>query len=260
MMATKKKARNINSICSRLMAASALLATVSTGYAADLETGNQTADEATIDSVVYWGVDINKNHSQGDGFGIAAGGVTALNGDLSVSGWTVSGNVGYSKSRSTGSKTDSLYGSMLVGYLWVAPEYYFTLATGVHMVDNEESPGGGITDGHDVGAIFQYGFETTTENSFYVQSYGAVSTAYDQLYGHVKLGYKTSNLRYGGEFTISDDKGSKGTRRYGAFVGDIPITDSVSMVISGGYQDELGPDDSDGMYGTVGFSVPISTR
>lgn len=248
------------SFVSNCLAAAAMFAFAQTAVAADITIEERMAEEPGTGTVVYWGVDLSKNHSQRHGYGIDGGFVTALDGDLSTTGWTLSGNIGFGNVSSSDSETDSLYGTLLLGHLWVAPTAYFSLAGGVHYVDNDETPPGGATDGHEVGAIAQYGFETTVENAFYAQSYGAISTAYDQLYAHLKLGYKTDQLRFGAEFTVFDDEDGDGTRRYGVFIGDIPITDKLSMVVSGGYQEELDPGIEDGLYATVGFSIPITTR
>lgn len=222
--------------------------------------GAGNAADDTIDTVVYWGVDTNWSSSSEYGLGADVGVVSALDGDLGATGWIFTGNAGMSYSDAPGSDSSSFYDSLLIGHLWVQPEYYFSVAAGAHFVNNNESPGGGPKDRGKLGAIFQYGFETTTNDAFYIQSYGAVSTIYDQLYLHAKAGYKAAALRYGAEFTLIDEEASRGTHRYGAFVGDIAVTDSVSMVISAGYQEDRDPGDKDGVYALIGFSTPLSLR
>lgn len=228
--------------------------------------GNTNASEpdvafegASIDTVLYWGFEYNRASSRQDGFGIDGGFVTALNGNLDLSGWIVTGNLGYSESNSRGSDTDSVYASALAGHLWQTSDFYVSLAGGLHYINNDESPSGGVTDGDKVGLIVQYGFETKRVEAPYVQSYGSYSTAYDSVYAHIKAGYKTHRLKYGAELTGYDEKGGKGTMRYGAFVGDIPLG-QLTMGVSAGYQDELEPGNKDGFYALTEFSMPLSLR
>jgi len=207
---------------------------------------------------VYWGSDAVLKGSGYHGIGIDAGFATAINGNLSSSGWIISGNTGYSHTKDAGSKTNSFYTSALFGHLWQMPDYYLSLSGGVNFNNNDETPSGGKTDGSKVGAVLAYGFETKSVDALYVQSYGSVSTVYNQLYLHGKLGYKTASFNYGGEYTFSDDKGSKATHRFGGFIGDISIGEKVTMGVSAGYQHSREPGDKDGAYATIAFSMPIS--
>lgn len=218
------------------------------------------ADNSVQDSVVYWGADVKYGGSRSYATSVDAGLVTALNGNIETSGWILSGNAGYGYSKEALSKTNSVYTSVLFGHLWNMPGFYFSLSGGGLYLNNDETPPGSRTDGDKLGALFQYGFETTSVDAFYVQSYGSVSTAYTQLYLHAKVGYKSSTLRYGAEFTLSDDKTSRGTRRFGGFVGDIPLGEDLSMVVSAGYQQNRDPGEKDGAYATIGFAVPFSLR
>jgi len=256
------KMRGNKSLAMSGMAAGLVMAIASPGaaLAADPLLEQRMAPNPTIDTVIYWGADFTYGNSDRNGIGVDAGFVTALNGDLGTAGWTIGGNLGLSHSEDIGSETDSIYGTLLLGYIWPGQGHYFTMAGGLNVVNNDETPSGGVTDGSTAGAIVQYGFETTREMAFYAQSYGSYSTANDQVYVHAKVGYKTSQLRFGPEFTVSDDRGSKPTLRYGAFVGDIPLGKRVSMSISAGYQQELEPGTADRFYAAVGFSVPLSLR
>ncbi|WP_197435030.1 cellulose biosynthesis protein BcsS [Nitratireductor arenosus] len=251
------EAKPIIGLSSGLVAAILLSAT---SYAADTTPDDRMADTPVFDTVIYWGADLGLSRSGKDGYGIDAGFVTALNGDIATSGWTLTSGLGFSRTDDVLSDSKSFYGSLLLGYQWHAPGYYFTVAGGANYVRNDETPPGSVTDGDELGAIVQYGFETKRVNALYVQSYGSFSTAHNQIYGHAKVGYKTPVLRFGPEFTVFDDEGSQATLRYGAFVGDIPVFGSLSMVVSAGYQDELEPGQSDGFYATIGFSVPLSIR
>lgn len=228
--------------------------------AADDDTGEDLVAEQVFDTVIYWSGDFNYSRSNRYGYGADAGFVTALNGDIGTSGWTFTGNIGLSRSVDPGSSSKSFAGSLLFGYQWNAPDYYVSVAAGGQYINNNETPGGGPTDGDKLGAVFQYVFETNRVDAFYLQSFGAASTAYDQLYFHAKAGYKTATLRFGGEFSAFDDEGSRPTLRYGAFLGDIPLGENVSMVVSVGYQHELDRSVSDGVYATLGFSAALSTR
>lgn len=220
---------------------------------------SRMAGDATYDTVLYGGFDYANGGSTKDDYGVDVGFVTALNGDIGTSGWVVTGNIGYGNTDSI-VDSDTFSTSLLLGYLWQMPDYYFTLSGGVHYVDNNDAVPGSPTDGSEVGVIGQYGFETSTVNAFYVQSYGSLSSVHDQVYGHVKAGYKTETLRFGGEFTVFDEIASKPTLRYGAFLGDIPLGDRLRMVVSAGYQEDRQPGNEDGFYATVGFSIPFSLR
>jgi len=216
-----------------------------------------TDGHSVYDTVIYWGFDYSRARSSQYGIGADAGFVSALNGDISQTGWTVSGNIGGSRSVSGLSSTNSAYGSVLVGYQWHMPGYYIALNAGIDAVNNNEKPGGSKTDGSKLGAIVQYGFETKSVDAFYLQSYGSFSTAFTRLYGHAKVGYKTSDYKFGAEFTGYKDSGSAATYRVGGFFGDIPLG-PVTMGVSAGLQLERGIGLSNGFYGLLEFSVPIS--
>ncbi|WP_136659149.1 cellulose biosynthesis protein BcsS [Nitratireductor sp. XY-223] len=249
---------NMRTIMLKAGAIALLLPTAA--LAADATAFVEINESPVNDTVVYWGADFAHKSDGNNGYGAGAGFVTALNGDIGATGWTLTGNIGGSRTEDVNSDTNSFYSSALVGYQWHAPGYYITVAGGVNYVNNDETPPGGVTDGGEVGAIAQYGFETKMVDAFYVQSYGAYSTAFDQKYVHAKVGYKTPVLRFGPEFTFFDESTSQETLRFGGFVGDISVTDSVNMVVSAGYQHELEPGVEDGFYATIGFSVPLSLR
>lgn len=242
------------------MAASLSLAGTALAADSDSNLDLRMGADPVVDTVIYWGGNLNYSRSTRYGGGLDAGFVTALNGDLGASGWTLSTNLGFSSSVDIGSRSQSFYGSLLLGYLWHLPDFYVSLAGGVQYVNNNETPGGGVTDGDQIGAIIHYNFETTRTNAFYLQSYGSASTAYNQLYGHVKAGYKAETLRFGGEFTVFDDIGGMPTLRYGAFLGGIPLAENLNMAISAGYQHEMAPTAPNGFYATIGFAVPLSLR
>tara|TARA_Y100000815_G_scaffold45055_1_gene37118 strand:- start:252 stop:983 length:732 start_codon:yes stop_codon:yes gene_type:complete len=227
--------------------------------AADSTIESRMAGAETYDTVIYGGADYANGGSIEDDYGVDFGFVTALNGDIGTSGWVVTGNIGYGETDSI-VDSDTFSTSLLLGYLWQMPDYYFTLSGGVHYVDNNDAVPGSPTDGSEVGVIGQYGFETSAVNAFYAQSYGSLSSVNDQAYGHVKAGYKTETLRFGGEFTVFDETASRPTLRYGAFLGDIPLGERVNMVVSAGYQQDLEPGNEDGFYTTIGFSIPFSLR
>jgi len=229
-------------------------------WSADADFEKRWGDDRTYDTVIYWGADGSFGPVLNHGYGADIGFATALNGNIGTAGWTVSGSFGLGRSVSPVFTTDSVNAALLLGYQWQAPGYYVSLAAGLQYVNNTENPGGGITDGSRLGAIVQYGFETKSENSLYLQSYGAYSTANSQIYGHLKAGYKARQLRFGAEFTVSDDIGSLPVLRYGAFVGNIPLGERLSMVVSAGYQQDLTPATPGRFYTGVGFSVPLSFR
>ncbi len=220
---------------------------------------DDTRSTGTFDSVAYWGTDLIVTGSKRYGIGIDAGFVTAFNRDISLSGWTATANLGFSRSADTGTNTNAVYGSFLLGHQWHMEKSYFALNAGIEVLHNDENPGGSATDGTEIGALLQYGFETKATDAFYVQSYGSVSTAYDRIYGHLKSGYRTNSHTFGGEFTIFDEQDTDATLRFGAFVGGIDLG-PVNMVVSAGYQHELEPGIRNGFYSQFGFSVPLSIR
>lgn len=229
-------------------------------FAADDTLLEQRMAPDTIDTVVWWGGEFTYKDSSRHGIGADMGFVTALSGDLGQSGWIVSGAVGLSRSNDIGSRINSAYGNVLLGYLFTAPGYYMSVSGGVDFANNNETPPGSVTDGSKVGAVAQYSFETTSSNAFYAQSYGSYSTTNRSTYFHAKAGYKMSRIRFGPEFTYADDRGGRPTLRFGGFVGDIPVGQKVSMTISAGYQKEQDPGVADRFYAAVGFSVPLSLR
>lgn len=244
----------------------ALLAmVVASGCLVSLPTSSSSADKmlgyasGAYDTVIYGSFDFSHANSNQHGFGVDAGFVTALNGDITTSGWTLTANIGFSRSNDVATDTDSFSGSVLAGYQWHAPAYYFAVNGGVAVVNNDETPSGSPTDGSEVGAIAQYGFETKAVDAFYLQSYGAVSTAFSQIYFHAKAGRKTQTIKYGVEFTAMDEEDSGGTLRYGAFVGDIALG-SINVGVSAGFQQELEAGKSDGFYTQVEFSMPVDLR
>lgn len=211
-----------------------------------------------FDTVIYGGIGGNWANSQQNGIGIDLGFVTAVNGDIASSGWTISGNTGFSQSNDAASDSNSFSGALLGGYQWHSSDFYFALNLGVTAINNDENPSGGPSDGSEVGAIAQYGFEKKT-GTLYLQSYGAASTAFSQIYGHAKVGIRGDTLKYGAEFTTFHDDDSDGTLRFGAFVGDIPLG-KASLGLSAGYQHELEAGKDDGIYAQLEFSVPLSIR
>jgi len=243
-----------------IAAAVMVAATVSTAHAdQDGASQDETIYDKTYDTVVYWGGDFAHNDTE-VATGASAGFVTALHGDIGTSDWIATGGLGVSRTDTNVSNSDGFYGSLLVGHQWHLPGVYVSLSGGANLVDNAESPGGGPTDGTEVGAIFQYGFETTALETVHIQSYGAYSTAYDQIYLHAKAGHRIEGLRFGPEFTLFDEDATRPTLRFGGFIGDIPITDAIGMVVAAGLQHELEPGEADGFYATVSFAVPLALR
>lgn len=208
-----------------------------------------------LDTVVYTGVDYVHSDVE-NALGASSGFLTALNGDIGSSGWIVSGNFGAGIIDGAAIDSTSIYGTALVGYKWQLPSFYATASAGAHLASNQESPSGGPNDTSRAGAVVQYSFETQPPvNNLYVQSYGSASSAFGgQFYGHLKLGYVAEGLRYGLELTgFAGDDGDT-TLRYGAFVGSIPITDTLFISTSAGYQDDLNANSRDGFYVTLAFT------
>lgn len=220
--------------------------------AADMNFGAATP---TNNMVIYWGADAYKS-----GYGVDAGFAYALNGDILSSGWVLSANMGYAysfdRASSPRSSTKALSGSALIGYQWQTSDYYIATYLGADFVNNDENPVG-TSDGFEAGVMGVLGFETKRQNAPYVEVNAAYSTANDRMYGRLRGGYKTNQLKFGAEFTAYDEKNSDEAFRYGAFVGDIPVG-KMSMTVSGGYHDDQSTSANSGYYGQIEFSVPLS--
>lgn len=230
--------------------------------AADARAGDAApeGEAARFDTVLFWGAGTGAPGTDSADSSANIGFVTALNGDIGRSGWTITSSVGLGRTNAPLSRTKSFYSSLLVGHQWTLPGYYFSLSAGLHYRNNRERPSGSPTDGDDVGLTVQYGFDTSAVDALYLHSFGAWSTVADQVYFHLKAGRRTQRLRFGGEFTLSDDAWSRPTLRYGVFVGDIALAGPVSVTVSAGYLRHLEPGKSDGFYATAGFSMPLRLR
>lgn len=230
--------------------------------AADARAGDAAAqaEAGRVDTVLFWGAGSGAPGTDSADSAANIGFVTALNGDIGRSGWIITSSAGLGLTNAPLSRTKSFYSSLLVGHQWTLPGYSFSLSAGLHYRNNRERPGGGPTDGGDAGVTVQYGFDTRTVDALYLHAYGAYSTVADQIYFHLKAGRRTQRLRFGGEFTLSDDAWSRPTLRYGVFVGDIALPGSVSAVVSAGYLRHLEPGKSDGFYAGAGFSMPLRLR
>lgn len=230
--------------------------------AADARAGDAAPEKGAgrFDTVLFWGAGTGAPGTDSADSGANIGFVTALNGDIGRSGWTITSSVGLGHTKAPLSRTKSFYSSLLVGHQWTQPGYHFSLSAGLHYRNNGERPAGGPTDGSDVGVTIQYGFDTRAVDALYLHSYGAYSTVADQIYFHLKAGRRTQRLRFGGEFTLSDDAWSRPTLRTGVFVGDIAIAGPVAITVSAGYLRHLEPGKSDGFYATAGFSMPLRLR
>lgn len=229
---------------------------------ADAQAGDGGTEERgeRVDTVLFWGAGIGAPGTDSAESGANIGFVTALNGDIGRSGWTITSSVGLGQTKAPLNRTKSFYSSLLLGHQWTQPGYSFSLSAGLHHRNNRERPAGGPTDGGDTGVTVQYGFDTRAVDAFYLHSYGAWSTVADQVYFHLKVGRRTQRLRFGGEFTLSGDAWSRPALRTGVFVGDIALPGRVAMAVSAGYLRHLDPGKSGGFYATAGFSMPLRLR
>ena len=213
--------------------------------------GQENGNLLRPDSALYWGADAvgmvgGRDFSTGIGF------VTALSGDIGLPGFIVGGGFGLGRTRTLWNATDSRYATFVAGHQWVAPSHYLSLSAGLGWRDKDE---GGGRPGAALGAVVRYAFETSARDAAYLQSYGAYSTIDDEVHFHLRLGRRMARLRFGGEFTLFDDAGNRPTLRYGAFLGDIPVTERIGMNLAIGYRHELEPGKGDGIYATIGFSM-----
>ena len=213
--------------------------------------GQESGNLLRPDSALYWGADA-VGMVGGRDFNAGIGFVTALSGDIGRPGWIVSGGFGLGRTRTLWNATDSRYATLVAGHQWVTPSYYLSLAAGLAWRDKDE---GGGSPGAAVGAVIRYSFETGARHALYLQSYGAYSTIDDEVHFHARIGRRTSTLRFGGEFLLFDDARNRPTLRYGAFLGDVPVSERVRMSFAAGYRHELEPGKSDGIYATIGFSM-----
>lgn len=227
---------------------------VSISVALLLTTNAARADDP-LDTVIYTGLDVYKS-----GSGVYLGFVTALDGDISTNGWTVSGNLGFSKSRTSLAKTTSGGASVLLGYQWHTPTTYTTLALGADVIDTSESPNlGSPNNGTHSGLILQAGFNTKYENAPYFQAYGAYLSANKRSYAQVRGGWAGSKATFGIEAIYANESDSEPSRRLGLFVSDIPLGNG-GVGFSVGLHDDLGTSGSDGGYLGLEYSIPVSLR
>lgn len=211
-----------------------------------------------FDSALYWGADA-VGMVGGRDFHAGLGFVTALDGDIGRSGWIVSGSFGLGRTRTLWGGSDARYATLLAGHQWTTPSTYFSLSAGLAWRDKHHRPAA-PGDGGRVGAVVQYSFDTRALDAPYLQSYGAYSTIGDEIHFHLRLGRRTSTLRFGGEFMLFDDAGNRPTLRFGAFVGDIALAHGLNLTLAAGYRHELTPGKGDGLYATLGFSMPLRLR
>jgi len=220
--------------------------------------GEAAGNLLRFDSAFYWGADA-VGMVGGRDFNAGLGFVSALNGDIGRPGWIVSGSFGFGRTRTLWNATDSRYAALLAGRQWTTQAYYLSLSAGLAWRDKKNRPAG-AGDGSALGATVQYGFDTRALDAPYFQSFGAYSTIDDEVHFHVRAGRRTSTLRFGGEFMLFDDARNRPTLRYGAFVGDIALAHGLAMTLAAGYRHELEPGKGDGLYVTLGISMPLRLR
>lgn len=227
--------------------------------AAEAEPGAQpAANLLRFDSAVYWGADA-VGMVGGRDFNAGIGLIGALNGDIGRPGWIVSGSFGLGRTRTLWSATDSRYATLVAGRQWSTPSHYFSLSAGLAWRDKDNRPDAG-GEGSALGAVIRYSFDTRAPDALYLQSYGSYSTIDDEVHFHLRVGRRTSALRFGGEFMLFDDARDRPTLRFGAFVGDIPMGPmghGLNLTLAAGYRHELEPGKGDGFYATLGFSMPL---
>lgn len=244
-------------ICAMALGAGMLAATLTAAPASAAE--NIVVDGASPyaaeSTTIFWGLS-GTRHSWFAGGGF----VHALNGNLGVNGWLVSGVLGGGSSEDFDvifSETDSFQAAALIGYQAVSSAIYLAVYIGVNYFNNDSTPFDPTdpTAGDEVGFMVQGELETVGEDALYLSLMGTYSTAFDTYWVRARPGYNAGGIAFGPEFIASGDLGGD-TVRYGAFVGGIMIG-GVEMTISAGYQDERGATYSDGAYGAVEFSANL---
>lgn len=236
----------------RCVALSATIASFTVGptFAADSDSFNT---ERFASSVLFFGVGYSAERE----FGLDGGVVTALNGNIGQSGWIITGLVGYTNTAlnnppATPYNSWDISGSLLAGYQWVNPEYFFNLQAGV-TVQHENATTGNSSR---AGLIVSSAAATTAENSVFGELNLAYVTIDNGFYGRGRAGWKFSPVTVGAEITYLDDDSSQSRTRYGAFVGDIPVG-QFSMTLSAGYVDRRDTVGKDGFYTQAEFSIPF---
>lgn len=232
----------------------AIAITISTSDAV----AQETLTAPRFDTVLFWGAEgalanmANLESSAGAGF------VTALNGDIGKSGWTITSSAGLGRTRTPLNWTSSYYSSLLLGHQWNGPASYFSFSAGLQHRKNKEYPGGSPTDGKATGLTFQYNFEAKKPDAPYFHSFGSYSSIETQLYFHARLGYQMKRLRLGSEFTFYDNSSNPPAFRYGIFVGAAPLIKNLNVTVSAGYRRKAG--EPDALYTTTSFTLPLKLR
>lgn len=211
---------------------------------------------AQDNAVLFTGLDGYKNNS-----GAYIGFVYALNGDINASGWTVASSLSYAISKDNSGTptvtTDSIGAVVTLGYQWDKPDYFLSLALGVDVIDNDDSPSiGSITEGRKAGAVAQIGFETKATNALYFNGFGEYHTANKRSYVQLRAGYKSNGYTYGLEGVYAKELDSQASTILGVFVNGIEFgkgTLGFSVGVLNGRDNDV----YDGAHVAVEYSMPL---
>jgi hypothetical protein len=220
-------------------------------FAQEIVAPHSTVEEAHS-TAAFLGADFLRK-----AYGVNAGFVHALNRNIGTSGWLFAVTGAYNDERNT--KVTPSYSShateakLLVGHQWIMPTSYFAVFAGAHFLNIDETPAG-VNDGSKIGAIVQAEFDTSKENSPYLGLGASYSTAHGAFWGRVRAGYQLSDIKFGPEFVVSDERRSDPAYRYGFFVNGIKIGRAYAG-ISAGVNQEPGSTSNDGFYAAFDISI-----
>jgi hypothetical protein len=218
-------------------------------------------DTPTISTVMWTGIDKSLG-----AFAEFSGFITALNGDISATGFLVRGDGLYVHT----SEGQVWEGSPLIGYQVVRNGL---TVSGFIGPDFRKLPDSNITtvSGYETGFKVRASIETDDEAQFVGNVHGEYSTAFESYWARARLGYNHKDFLIGPEGTLIGNDSFR-AERGGAFI-TIPLAQtlgrSADMTIAGGYQWVKGFDSTNlgsltaipastvgqtGGYVTVGFS------
>jgi hypothetical protein len=228
-------------------AAMAALMLTSSGLAVSSANADGSLKDTPAESTIVWtGID-----KASGAFAGIAGFTTALNGDLSASGFLLRGDGLYVHT----DQGQIWEGSPLLGYQIVDSLFTFSTFIGVdfHKLPNSDSTN---VQGYETGFKVAASVETDEKERLVANIYGEYSTAFDSYWVRSRSGYNFKSFVIGPEAILVGNQSFR-AERSGAFV-LVPLEEylgrPIDLTVSGGYQWVKGFDSQN-----IGNSAPIST-
>lgn len=194
------------------------------------------------------------------------GAVGALNGDIGKDGFLVRasgayGSYEYSRPGATDVDGDIYAGDLMLGYQTFFGADTFlsggraTLYLGGDYQNHDLTPVDPLNrvNGTEAGFKSQAELALNVTRLVSLGLAGSYSTAYESYWSRAQLGYAYHGVTFGPEAAFMGNE-AYDNQRYGAFLKDIAISQSVSMGVAGGYSHASRRGDS-GVYGELSLST-----